>query len=143
MDAVSKIAVREFIQKINRERGTTVILTTHDMQDIEALTERIILIGKGRILKDGTLEDLTSECSELKNIRKMKLEYKDGAIPCIQGVVCENLENGHAVLKINTSEISVSRAIERISANVSITDLSVEGTNIDELVAALYREYRI
>ena len=48
LDAVSKIAVRQFIQKRNREHGTTVILTTHDMQDIEALTDRVLLIGKGR-----------------------------------------------------------------------------------------------
>ncbi len=57
LDAVSKLAVRDFIKKQNRTHGTTVILTTHDMQDIEALTKRIILIGKGRILMDGTLED--------------------------------------------------------------------------------------
>lgn len=47
LDAVSKIAVRQFVRKLNQERGTTVILTTHDMQDIEALTRRIILLGKG------------------------------------------------------------------------------------------------
>jgi ABC-2 type transport system ATP-binding protein len=58
LDAVSKIAVREFIKKINRERGTTVILTTHDMQDIEALAGRILLIGKGRLLMDGTFDDV-------------------------------------------------------------------------------------
>ncbi len=58
LDAVSKLAVRDFIKKRNQEHGTTVILTTHDMQDIEALTKRIILIGKGRILMDGTLEDI-------------------------------------------------------------------------------------
>ncbi len=58
LDAVSKIAVREFIQKQNEVHKTTVILTTHDMQDIEALSKRIILIGKGRILLDGTLEDI-------------------------------------------------------------------------------------
>ncbi|MCL2189343.1 MAG: ATP-binding cassette domain-containing protein [Defluviitaleaceae bacterium] len=58
LDAVSKIAVRQFIKRLNAERGTTVLLTTHDMQDIEALTERIILIGKGQILLDGTLETL-------------------------------------------------------------------------------------
>lgn len=56
LDAVSKLAVRDFIRRINRERGTTVILTTHDMQDIEALTERIILIGRGKILLDGALD---------------------------------------------------------------------------------------
>jgi len=62
LDAVSKIAVRQFIKKLNAEHGTTVILTTHDMHDIEALTERILLIGKGRILLDGSF-------AELKNCR--------------------------------------------------------------------------
>lgn len=58
LDAVSKLAVREFIKALNREEKTTVILTTHDMQDIEALASRVILIGKGRILLDGTLDDI-------------------------------------------------------------------------------------
>lgn len=58
LDAVSKLAVRDFILKINKEHKTTVILTTHDMQDIEALTNRVILIGKGRVLLDGTLEHM-------------------------------------------------------------------------------------
>ena len=58
LDAVSKIAVREFIVRLNRERKTTVILTTHDMQDIEAITRRIILIGRGSILLDGDLSDI-------------------------------------------------------------------------------------
>ena len=58
LDAVSKLAVRDFVKKRNRDHGTTVILTTHDMQDIEALASRIILIGKGQILMDGGLEDI-------------------------------------------------------------------------------------
>lgn len=58
LDAVAKVAVRSFIQNLNQRHKTTVLLTTHDMQDIDALTKRIILIGKGRILWDGALEDL-------------------------------------------------------------------------------------
>lgn len=58
LDAVSKLAVRDFIVKLNETYKTTVILTTHDMQDIEAITKRIILIGKGRILMDGSIQDL-------------------------------------------------------------------------------------
>lgn len=58
LDAVSKLAVRDFIRRLNAEHHTTVILTTHDMQDIEALASRILLIGKGRILMDGTLDDI-------------------------------------------------------------------------------------
>ena len=58
LDAVSKLAVREFILRLNEAHKTTVILTTHDMQDIEALTKRILLIGKGEILLDGSLSDI-------------------------------------------------------------------------------------
>lgn len=65
LDAVSKLAVREFIRKQNKLHGTTVILTTHDMQDIEALTDRIILIGKGRILLDGDMEQIKKHGNNL------------------------------------------------------------------------------
>lgn len=58
LDAVSKLAVRDFILKQNRTHKTTVILTTHDMQDIESLASRILLIGKGQILMDGSVEDI-------------------------------------------------------------------------------------
>ena len=58
LDAVSKLAVRDFILKQNQVHKTTVILTTHDMQDIESLTHRILLIGKGQILMDGSLDDI-------------------------------------------------------------------------------------
>ena len=61
LDAVSKLAVRDFILQLNREKNTTVILTTHDMQDIEALTNRVILIGKGKVLLDGTIDDIRKD----------------------------------------------------------------------------------
>lgn len=69
LDAVSKAAVRSFIRAVNKEQGTTVLLTTHDMQDIEALTERILLIGKGRILLDGTLDELKRRRRHSANLR--------------------------------------------------------------------------
>ncbi|HIS79012.1 MAG TPA: ABC transporter ATP-binding protein, partial [Candidatus Caccousia stercoris] len=78
LDAVSKLAVRDFIRAINRENGTTVILTTHDMQDIEALTERILLIGKGRILLDGSLSDLKARNSSHKTLT---VAYEGGVLP--------------------------------------------------------------
>ena len=58
LDAISKLAVRSFIQQRNASHGTTVLLTTHDMQDIEALAGRILLIGQGRILMDGSFDDV-------------------------------------------------------------------------------------
>ena len=58
LDAVSKLAVRDFIKKLNKEHKTTVLLTTHDMQDIEAIANRVILIGRGKVLLDGSLDDM-------------------------------------------------------------------------------------
>lgn len=71
LDAVSKLAVREFILKLNETKKTTVILTTHDMQDIEALTKRIILIGKGKILSDSSLEELKQQFSGEEGLDEM------------------------------------------------------------------------
>ena len=65
LDALSKLTVRKFISELNRKNKTTIILTTHDMQDIEAITERIILIDKGRILLDGTLKDIKKDSLSL------------------------------------------------------------------------------
>ena len=79
LDAVSKLAVRDFIKKMNREHRTTVILTTHDMQDIEAIAERVILIGKGQILLDGSLRELRTAAggqSELNLDHVMAALYK-------------------------------------------------------------------
>ena len=64
LDAVSKIAVRAFIKELNARRKTTVILTTHDMNDIEALCERMILIGRGKILFDGSFAALRARYRE-------------------------------------------------------------------------------
>ena len=58
LDALSKLAVRDFVRRLNRERGITVILTTHDMDDIEALCSRVIVIGEGKIISDGSLDTL-------------------------------------------------------------------------------------
>lgn len=64
LDAVSKLRVRDFIREQNRQRGTTVILTTHDMQDIDALCQRVLLIGKGRLLLDGAPQEIRAMAGE-------------------------------------------------------------------------------
>ena len=58
LDAPSKLAVRDFVKRLNRERGVTVLLTTHDMHDIQAVAQRVIVIGHGRVLADGTFDSL-------------------------------------------------------------------------------------
>jgi ABC-2 type transport system ATP-binding protein len=105
LDAVSKIAVRDFIKTLNREKGTTVILTTHDMQDIEALTERILLIGKGKILMDGSLEQLKSRKS---THRTLTVDYTGESLPVLPDVQVIKDLNGHAQLLVDTEKLSVA-----------------------------------
>ena len=77
LDAVSKIAVRKFIKEMNQERKTTVVLTTHDMQDIEALTDRVLLIGQGKILLDGSFSELKkSDLSAEETMAELYKEYQ-------------------------------------------------------------------
>lgn len=140
LDAVSKIAVRTFIKRINKERKTTVILTTHDMQDIEALTERILLIGKGRILLDGSLSELRKRNSEYRTIT---LDYSSGRFQEKEGISMQSKLDGRAVFRIDTRLIGVSDAISHLSRFADITDISVAGASAEEMVVSLYEEFRI
>ena len=140
LDAVSKLAVRQFIKKMNVERGTTVILTTHDMQDIEALTERILLIGKGRILLDGSLEQLRRRSSERKTL---VVAYGGSAPAMSEGMTLAEAREGRLVIALDPSVLPVSEAIARLAAQTELTDVSVSGITTEEMVAALYREYRL
>lgn len=151
LDAVSKIAVRNFILNLNKEHRTTVILTTHDMQDIEALTKRIILIGRGKILMDGNLTDMKKQFNGYK---KITLEYSGAAITFCEGMkqVSSNSSdlNGEQAqstsileIELNTEKIQVSEAIAYLSEQVNIKDISVADTSIDEVVAGIYKQYKI
>ena len=75
LDAPSKLAVRDFVKRLNRERGVTVLLTTHDMQDIEALAERVIVIGHGRVLADSTFETLRATVLSDSDLEEPTIEH--------------------------------------------------------------------
>ncbi|MDP4089567.1 MAG: ATP-binding cassette domain-containing protein [Bacillota bacterium] len=138
LDAVSKIAVRQFIKKLNAERGTTVILTTHDMQDIEALTERILLIGKGRILLNGSLDELKQHVSEHKTL---VIKYRGKAPEICVGMTLAEAKEGHLVMALDPSVLQVSDAIAYLAAQTELLDVSVSGITTEEMVAMLYKEY--
>lgn len=140
LDAVSKIAVRSFIKDINAQRKTTVILTTHDMQDIESLAKRILLIGKGKILLDGDLETLKKQYTHQK---KVIVDYKGGAYSPRDGISLLESNTGRSVFAIDTSLLSVSEAISHLSSTLDIEDLSISGATADDMVVSMYRQYHI
>jgi ABC-2 type transport system ATP-binding protein len=138
LDAVSKLAVRDFVKHLNREHGVTVILTTHDMDDIEALCQRVIVIGAGRILCDGTLAELRRRVSrERRLIVDLANDGDDVTDP--DATVVEHA--GHRVeLSFNPQDISPAELIARVTAKHAIRDLFVENPPIERIIAQLYDE---
>lgn len=141
LDAVSKLAVRDFIRKINRERDVTVILTTHDMDDIEALCSRIMLIGKGKILLDGTIEQIRNTISPE---RVMTIDFlstpTDISFP---GIIEVHGDDGRLELRFNPTVISATELLNKITASNEIKDFMIENPPIEEIVAKLYGEFKI
>ena len=137
LDAVSKIAVRQFITKINRERGVTVILTTHDMNDIEALASRVMLLEGGRLRYDGTLDEIRKKYAGDKI---MTAHFASGdSITDIPGVHFEEISSQRAVLRFDASLIPADKVIKSLSDQVHLTDISVSDPPIENIVANMYK----
>lgn len=141
LDAISKIAVRNFIKTYNRERKLTVILTTHDMNDIEALADRIILIGKGHLLYDGNLSDLRGQFGSEKT---MTVDYR-GSKPLvpIPGTTVQLSTSERIILTIDTKTLMISDVIAALSKQVELIDVAIEAMPIEDIIVQLYKEYRI
>jgi ABC-2 type transport system ATP-binding protein len=133
LDAVSKLAIRSFIQRQNRIRGTTVLLTTHDMHDIEALCNRLILINHGTVLMDGTIADLRS------NERRIVVDFEIAPELVAQHRAQVTEQDGERVTF--TVRERVPEFVADIAAHYRIRDLVVEHPPIEEMVARLYRQH--
>lgn len=141
LDAVSKIAVRQFIKTINQEKGVTVVLTTHDMNDIEALANRVILIGKGSLLYDGKIEELRKRFGTHKTITA---DYRKNTNSIdIPGTSIIHWSPEHAVISIDTEQIITSDVITELSKKVDLLDLTIESQPIEDIIVQLYKEFQI
>ena len=140
LDAISKKVVREFIKKINKQRNITVILTTHDMADIEALAKRIILIGKGKKLYDGSLDSLKKKYD---NLRKIKIITKDKIKLNKDYIVDQSNIDGGIEFIIDIRKVEINEFIKLISSKISIIDIDIDSGNIDELIVKLYEDFKI
>ena len=135
LDAVSKLAIREFIRKLNRDHGVTVILTTHDMDEIEALCERIIVIDNGAIFNDGTLENLRSRVNPE---RRLKVEFSENIAFSHDEVRIVSREGNTLHLSFNPNEMTTTGLIQLLSESYPVKDLFVENPPIEEIIAQLY-----
>ena len=138
LDANSKIVVRNFIKEINKTNKITVILTTHDMSDIEYLASRIILIGKGKVLYDGSLDKIKNLFDKEKIVKVKTNDNLDDID--IKGIIDINKEDNTYVYRIDTGILSLSSFIKKLST-YNIDDIDVENQNIDDIILNLYEEY--
>lgn len=142
LDAISKVIVRDFIKKINKLKKITVILTTHDMADIESLTDRLIMIGHGKKLYDGSVKDIKKKYS---NEKIVEVIYEGVLKDKIVNDKIDILEESQGLIrmKIDTRKIMVSDIVRKYSEVCEIKDINVIETGIDDIIYKLYKEYQV
>ena len=140
LDAVSKLAVRGFIRQLNQRRNLTVILTTHDMDDIEALCPRVLMIHHGRILTDGSLEDLRAMVTRERRLI-IDLLDENGLVEDPDAQLISR-QGSRVTLRFDPLRTSPAELIARITARHKVRDLFVENPPIEEIIAALYGQAR-
>ena len=138
LDAVSKLALRDFLRWENREYGTTVLLTTHDMEDIAALCSRVMVLGHGQKLYDGELPALLSRYDTARTVTvrfenpDTEPELPEGAILSREG---DLVKVAYAPQALPTPEL-----VARLQQAGAIREMTIQPQNIDSMIAAMYRE---
>ncbi|MFZ5823131.1 MAG: ABC transporter ATP-binding protein [Bacillota bacterium] len=140
LDVVAKEKIRDFIREINRERGVTVILTTHDMQDIEKICARMILIDHGTVIYDGPVAQIKERFGKMRTL-VVDLE-PNGHEPDLQieGAELVRREGPRFWLRFNRDVLSASQLIARVSQRYAIRDLTVEEPEIEGIISRIYQE---
>ncbi|MDR0914834.1 MAG: ATP-binding cassette domain-containing protein [Oscillospiraceae bacterium] len=146
LDVVVKDNIRKAINKINREEGTTFILTTHDISDIELLCERIVMIDKGKKMFEGPLKTLkttygqtrsmTFEVDNPKSFATLKYCEQFNADP---DDITTSFEGNVATVNFNSHKISVGDILNYTLSTVNISDINVKDSDIEEIVRRLYK----
>ena len=143
LDAVSKIALREFLKNENKENGVTMILTTHDMDDIEALCERVMVIGHGKLLFNGILKELKHRFSPLRRINAVMSAPIEAEIIKVDGaakIEIDKIDNKNCAVWFNPVETPAHKIVAYIAEHLPLVDITIEEQDIDEIIAAMYQE---
>ena len=137
LDVLAKRSMIEFLKRINRETGVTVVVTSHDMDDLEEMAERIVLLSKGRIAFDGSFENLRHHTGALKRI---ELTTKGPSVPSITcALLLESQNNVHRYEVQKNADISA--LLREISAYEDVIDIETGQVPIEEVIAGLYEEW--
>jgi ABC-2 type transport system ATP-binding protein len=135
LDVVSKGRLREFLRALNAERGTTLLLTTHDLQDIEALCDRVIVIDHGTAVYDGSLAGLHAQGG---STRTLVVDLVDEADPIeVPGATVRRVEGPRQWLSF-PAEASAAPVVAAVAAAHDVADLSIQEPDIEDVIRDLY-----
>jgi ABC-2 type transport system ATP-binding protein len=139
LDVVAKHRVRDFLREINRQEGATVLLTTHDMADVEQLCSRVLIIDHGTLLYDGTLDGIRDR---LGTERTLVVDLaEDVAQPLtIRGAVEIRADGPRRWLQFNRLETTAAELIAEVAARYPLHDLTIEEPDIESIVRRIYEE---
>ncbi len=144
LDVLVKENIRRFLREINQEYGTTILLTTHDLSDIEALCNRVIILDKGNIIYDGHLEQLRTKWGDGKRVfleleRDFPLsilEEKTGGLP----ITWEKRGPKIFTAYLTSKEVSVSNLIAHLLPEIAIKEMEIKEATTEEIVRKIYQE---
>ena len=137
LDVVAKARIREFLLAINRERGVTVLLTTHDMADIAHLCPRMMIIDRGTLLYDGSVEAIRDTFG---TERTLVVDLEDGEPDALTGLPAEEIraDGPRHWLRFRRAEVSAAELIAAVSARYRVRDLTIEEPEIEDIVRRIY-----
>jgi ABC-2 type transport system ATP-binding protein len=138
LDVVAKERIRRVIQHINQARGTTVILTTHDLSDVEKLCERVMIIDHGRLLFDGHLASLQRQFGGQRQLVVDLAE--DYSLVEIEGAQVVERQERRVTYQFQREIITASALIGRLSARYRLLDLAVREPDIETTIRRIYEE---
>ncbi len=138
LDVVSKARLLEFLALINREQGTTILLTTHDIADVERLCDRMMIVDHGHVIYDGGITELRDRVGG-ERILVVDLEEARPRL-VVKDVTVERVEGTRQWLRFRRNEATAARVISEVAAQAPIVDLSIEEPAIEEIVRQIYLE---
>ncbi len=138
LDVVAKEAIREFIARINAERGTTIILTTHDLADVERLCSRIVLIDHGHVVFDGDVERLKNAYGKF---RTLVLAFDEPvAHPVLDGAELEEADGATARFRFDRNRERADLLIRQASERYRLSDVTLEEPDLESIIRRIYVE---
>lgn len=138
LDVLAKDRIREFLRTINRERGVTIILTTHDLADIEEICPRLIMINQGRVMFDDTVARLKATVGE-ERLLTVHFESDPGQIS-LDKVTCVRDEGLTKEFRFNPAITPVVQLLNQLDSTYRIVDVSIEEISIEDVIRKLYME---